>query len=104
MEETRSQGHGKYMEYFDLDTVPFGRGIPVTELMKSAQWNELNGRLKHVAYSREFGLFTGDTGTGKTTALRRMSAELDKNLYRIMYVYDSDLTPRNFYVEALRQL
>ena len=104
MEETRSQGHGKYMEYFDLDTVPFGRGIPVTELMKSAQWNELNGRLKHVAYSREFGLFTGDTGTGKTTALRRMSAELDKNRYKILYVYDSDLTPRNFYVETLRQL
>lgn len=103
MEESRRQGHA-YMEYFDLDTVPFGRGIPVTELMKSAQWNELNGRLKHVAHSLEFGLFTGDTGTGKTTALRRMSAELDKNRYRIMYVYDSDLTPRNFYVEALRQL
>jgi type II secretory pathway predicted ATPase ExeA len=104
MEESRSQGHGKYMEYFDLDTAPFGRGIPVAELMKSGQWNELNGRLKHVAYSRAFGLFTGDTGTGKTTALRRMSAELDKNRYKILYVYDSDLTPRNFYVETLRQL
>ena len=102
MEESRSQG--TYMEYFDLDAAPFGRDIPVAELMKSGQWNELNGRLKHVAYSRAFGLFTGDTGTGKTTALRRMSAELDKNRYKILYVYDSDLTPRNFYVETLRQL
>lgn len=95
---------GIYEEYFRLNATPFGRDIPVTELMKSRQWNELAGRLAHVAKNREFGLFTGETGTGKTTALRRMAAELDKNRFRILYVYDSDLTPRNFYVETLRQL
>jgi type II secretory pathway predicted ATPase ExeA len=72
--------------------------------MKSKQWNELSGRLLHVAKNSLFGLFTGETGTGKTTALRRMSAELDKNRFRLLYVYDSDLTPRNFYVETLHQL
>jgi type II secretory pathway predicted ATPase ExeA len=104
MEASRIRGHETYEEYFDFSAAPFGRGIPVTELMKSGQWNELAGRLNHVARNREFGLFTGDTGTGKTTALRRMTAELDKNRYKILYVYDSDLTPRNFYVETLRQL
>jgi type II secretory pathway predicted ATPase ExeA len=102
MEESRY--NGTYEEYFGFDTAPFGRNIPVTELMKSVQWNELAGRLKHVAHNREFGLFTGETGTGKTTTLRRMTSELDKNRYHILYVYDSDLTPRNFYVETLRQL
>jgi type II secretory pathway predicted ATPase ExeA len=104
MEESQSLRGGTLEEYFGFNTAPFGRGIPVEELMCGSQWNELDGRLKHVAKNREFGLFTGDTGTGKTTALRRMSAELDKNRYRILYVYDSDLTPRNFYVETLRQL
>jgi type II secretory pathway predicted ATPase ExeA len=104
MEESKIRVQGTYEEYFEFNVTPFGRGIPVTELMKSSQWNELDGRLKHVAKNREFGLFTGDTGTGKTTALRRMAAELDKNRYKIFYVYDSDLTPRNFYVETLRQL
>jgi type II secretory pathway predicted ATPase ExeA len=104
MEESGSQGNGTYEEYFDFNATPFGRGIPVEELMKSSQWNELAGRLKHAARNREFGLFTGDTGTGKTTALRRMAAELDKNRYKILYIYDSDLTPRNFYAETLRQL
>ena len=33
-----------------------------------------------------------------------MAAELDKNRFRLLYVYDSDLTPRNFYVETLHQL
>ena len=95
---------GTYEEYFGFNATPFGRDIPVTELMKSEQWNELACRLVHVAKNNGFGLFTGETGTGKTTALRRMAAELDKNRYRLLYVYDSDLTPRNFYVETLHQL
>jgi type II secretory pathway predicted ATPase ExeA len=95
---------GAYEEYFGFSGTPFGRDIPVAELMKSRQWNELAGRLLHVAKNKCFGLFTGETGTGKTTALRRMAAELDKNRFRILYVYDSDLTPRNFYVETLHQL
>jgi type II secretory pathway predicted ATPase ExeA len=93
-----------YEEYFGFNTTPFGRDIPVTELMKNEQWNELAGRLLHVAKNSWFGVFTGETGTGKTTALRRMAAELDKNRFRLLYVYDSDLTPRNFYVETLHQL
>jgi type II secretory pathway predicted ATPase ExeA len=93
-----------YEEYFGLSGPAFSRDIPVTELLKTQQWNELYERLKHVAKNREFGVFTGEPGTGKTTMLRRMSAELDKNRYKILYVYDSDLTPRNFYVETLHQL
>jgi type II secretory pathway predicted ATPase ExeA len=95
---------GTYEEYFGLSATPFGRDIPVPELMKSKQWNEMAGRLRHVAQNKCFCLFTRGTGTGKTTALRRMAAELDKNRFRILYVYDSDLTPRNFYVETLHQL
>jgi type II secretory pathway predicted ATPase ExeA len=93
-----------YEGYFGFNGTPFARDIPVAKLMRSIQWNELAGRLLHTAINREFGLFTGETGTGKTTALRRMASELDKNRYKILYVYDSDLTPRNFYVETLHQL
>jgi type II secretory pathway predicted ATPase ExeA len=98
------ENRGSYEVYFGLSATPFGRDIPVKELMKNEQWNELACRLVQVAKNNLFGLFTGETGTGKTTALRRMAAELDKNRYRILYVYDSDLTPRNFYVETLHQL
>jgi type II secretory pathway predicted ATPase ExeA len=100
----KMETHVMYEEYFGFSGTPFVRDIPVTELMRSGQWNELAGRLVYVAKNREFGLFTGETGTGKTTALRRMVSELDKNRYKVFYVYDSNLTPRNFYVETLHQL
>jgi type II secretory pathway predicted ATPase ExeA len=93
-----------YEEHFGFSGTPFGRDIPVAELLKTKHWNELAERLKYVAKNREFGVFTGEPGTGKTTILRRMTMELDKNRFRVLYVYDSDLTPRNFYVEALHQL
>lgn len=72
--------------------------------MKTEQWDELAGRMQYVARTKGFGVFTGDTGLGKSTALRRLSDELDKNRYKLLYVCDSYLTPRNFYVETLRQL
>ena len=93
-----------YEKYFGFSGTPFVRDVPVAELLKTRRWNELVERLKHVAYNREFGVFTGESGTGKTTALRRMAVELDKNRFRVLYLYDSNLTPRNFYVETLHQL
>ena len=53
---------------------------------------------------RSFGVFTGDAGTGKTTAIRRFCQGLDTNRYRVLYLSDSALTPRNFYWETLHEL
>lgn len=90
--------------FFDFVGTPFGRNVSVTELLETDARNELSGRLKYVARTRAFGVFTGDAGTGKTTAIRKFTQELDPNRHRILYLSDSALTPRNFYWEALHQL
>ena len=90
--------------FFELHGLPFGRSVPVVELLRTASWDELHARMLHTAGIRGFGVFTGDTGTGKTTALRRFAEALDSNRYRVLYVCDSFLTPRNFYWEVLHQL
>jgi len=90
--------------FFGFTGTPFSRDIPVSQLLETESSKEMQGRLNYVARMRAFGVFTGDTGTGKTTAIRKFSQGLDANRYRIFYIFDSDLTPRNFYWEALNEL
>ena len=90
--------------FFGFNGTPFSRDISVNQLLDTESGKELNGRLNYVARTRAFGVFTGDAGTGKTTAIRRFSQGLDTNRYRVLYLSDSALTPRNFYWETLHEL
>jgi type II secretory pathway predicted ATPase ExeA len=47
---------------------------------------------------------TGDSGTGKTTILRRFRDELQNSRYRALCLSDSKMTPRSFYKGILEQL
>jgi type II secretory pathway predicted ATPase ExeA len=47
---------------------------------------------------------TGDSGTGKTTTLRRFRDELANTRYNVLYLSDSRLHPRTFYKGLLEQL
>jgi len=90
--------------FYGFTGTPFGRDIKVEELLETAGFKEMLGRLNHITLRRSFGVFTGDAGNGKTTAIRKFSEKLDVNLYRVLYISDSSLTPRNFYWETLHQL
>jgi type II secretory pathway predicted ATPase ExeA len=90
--------------FFGLTGTPFGRDVAVNQLLETDGSKEMQERLRYVARTRLFGVFTGEAGTGKTTALRRFSQSLDPNQYRVLYLSDSALTPRNFYWETLHEL
>lgn len=90
--------------FFGFSGTPFGRNIVVPQLLETDAGKELQSRLNYIAQKRLFGVFTGEAGTGKTTALRRFSHTLDPNQYRVLYLSDSALTPRNFYWETLHEL
>jgi len=90
--------------FFSLTGTPFSRCVPVDQMLDTESRKEMLGRLAYVARTRAFGVFTGDAGSGKTTAIRKFSQGLDSNRYSVLYISDSALTPRNFYWEALHQL
>src|SRR5690554_3368716 len=65
---------------------------------------EILGRLEHAAKRQLFAVVTGDSGTGKTTTIRRLKNNLDTSSFMVMYLADSKLTPRHFYKGLLEQL
>lgn len=93
-----------YEPFFGFQKTPFARDIPEKALYQNPRLEELCGRLEYVARNRLFAVVTGDVGTGKTTAIRQLVANLDANRFKVMYISDSALTPRNFYWEVLNQL
>jgi len=91
-------------QFFHFKHTPFERNIPVEHLYTTPTFDELLARLDYAARNRKFSVVTGPVGVGKTTAVRKFVASLDRNSFRCIYIADSALTPRVFYWEVLTQL
>jgi type II secretory pathway predicted ATPase ExeA len=93
-----------YEPYYNFANTPFSRTIPTKSLYKGNDSDELLERLKYTAKRQLFAVVLGDSGTGKTTVLRRFCDETRDDNYCVMYLSDSKLTPRTFYKSLLEQL
>ena len=93
-----------YEAFYDLQRTPFTRTMPTDKLFMTPDLSEFHERLRYVSERHLFAVLTGDCGTGKTTLLRKLKDSLDPNHFRVLYVSDSKLTPRNFYRLLLDQL
>jgi general secretion pathway protein A len=75
-----------YRKHFGLTRHPFGKEIEPEELFPSASGKELDARLGHLIEMRGIGLVTGESGSGKTCACRKVVTALHTGLYRVVYV------------------
>ncbi|MBP7571021.1 MAG: AAA family ATPase, partial [Acidobacteria bacterium] len=75
-----------YRRHFGLTGHPFSPEIAPDDLFLSSPARELEVRLTHLLDLRGIGLVTGDAGSGKTCACRRVLARLHTGLYRVIYV------------------
>ena len=75
-----------YRKHFALTQHPFGHEIAPEDLFPSTSSRELEVRLTHLLDLRGIGLVTGDTGSGKTCACRKVLTQLHTGLYRVVYV------------------
>lgn len=93
-----------FEKFYNFANTPFSRTIPTKNLYRGNDSDELIERLKFATQRQLFAIVLGDSGTGKTTTLRRFCDEThDENVYS-MYLSDSKLTPRTFYKSLLEQL
>ena len=93
-----------FEDFYGFTQTPFSRTIPTDKLYRGNDSDELIERLKYAARRQLFAVMTGDSGTGKTTTLRRFHEELVNSTYRVLYLSDSKMTPRTFYKGILEQL
>ncbi|MCL2342465.1 MAG: ATP-binding protein, partial [Firmicutes bacterium] len=93
-----------FEDFYGFRETPFSRTIPTDKLYRGNDSDELIERLKYTAKRQLFAVMTGDSGTGKTTTLRRFHDELLSSQYRVLYLSDSKMTPRSFYKSILEQL
>ncbi|NLO47974.1 MAG: AAA family ATPase [Clostridiales bacterium] len=93
-----------FEDFYGFSNTPFSRSIPTDMLYHGNDSDELIERLKYAATRQLFAVMTGDSGTGKTTTLRRFHDELRSSRYQVLYLSDSKMTPRLFYRALLEQL
>lgn len=85
-----------YTHVFGLTRPPFQRGLESQELFRAPMLDELHSRLRYLVESRALGLLTGEPGSGKSTALRRLRDELHPEQVRSLYVHDTAVSPGDF--------
>jgi general secretion pathway protein A len=75
-----------YRKHFGLTRHPFLKEIDPDDLFPSTTSRELEARLAHLLEMRGIGLITGDAGSGKTCACRKVVSALHTGLYKVVYV------------------
>lgn len=85
-----------YNHVFGFNRSPFERGLPSDELFRAPLLDELHQRLLYLVETRATGLLTGEPGSGKSTALRRLRDELHPEQVRILYLHDTAVNPGDF--------
>ena len=86
-----------YLKHFGLSRFPFDRDIAAEDMFTSQSMAELSVRLQHLVELRGIGLVTGDAGSGKSTACRKMASTLHSGLYKTLYVPLSTGNPIDLY-------
>ena len=93
-----------YEEFFGMERQPFQNTIPTDALYLSERHKEILGRLNYAAAGNMFAVVTAGVGVGKSTLVRKFSQTLSPEQYTVLYLADSQLTPRWFYKGLLDQL
>lgn len=85
-----------YTARYGMDFNPFLKNSKEI-LSKTKGYREARFRLDYLLQTKGFGLLTGASGMGKTTAVRTWCRDLNPSLYKVVYNSLSTLTVMDFY-------
>lgn len=93
-----------FTQFFGLTYNPFAKEFDVSQTYESHDMKEFKSRFKYIQSSRGIFLLIGEPGTGKSTALRNVTASLNPGLYMPCYFTLSTVTVMDFYRGLLMAL
>jgi len=93
-----------FQQFYGFSRLPFSKDILPQDLFQAEGQQELCARLTYLVKERGLGLVTGETGSGKSTALRRFVASLDANRHFVIYLSNPLLGMSGLYREILTAL
>jgi general secretion pathway protein A len=85
-----------YTTAFGFTHLPFQRALAADQLFRPPVLDELHSRLRYLVDSQTIGLLTGEPGSGKSTALRRLRDDLHPDQVRTVYLHDTLINPADF--------
>jgi len=85
-----------YTAVFSFHHLPFAGALSSAQLFSCPALDELHSRLSYLVQHRAIGLLTGEPGSGKSTALRRLRDAVHPEQVRILYLHDTVVSPRDF--------
>ena len=86
-----------FKAFYGMEFNPFDKSLDTKYCYKSEDFNQASSRLDYLKEIKGFGLFTGNSGTGKSFTLRCFAQGLNPNLFKVIYIPVSTLTVMDFY-------
>jgi type II secretory pathway predicted ATPase ExeA len=86
-----------YAPFFGFTRLPFDQKLNADQLFRAPALDELHSRLGFLIETRGIGLLTGEPGSGKSTALRRLRDSLHPEKVRTVYLHDTAVNPADFF-------
>jgi type II secretory pathway predicted ATPase ExeA len=86
-----------YTSFYGFTRLPFDHNLTADQLFRAPALDELHSRLGFLVETRGIGLLTGEPGSGKSTALRRLRDSLHPEKVRAVYLHDTAVNPADFF-------
>lgn len=85
------------LSFFSLEGHPFSKEIKTSDLMELPAIARAHEQFNLLLETRGIGLFTGPTGSGKSSLIRKLASEMNPGLYRPFYICHTSLGTAEFY-------
>ena len=85
------------LSFFSLEGNPFNKEIKTDDLMSLPTIEKASEQLNLLLETRGIGLFTGPSGSGKSSLIRKIASEMNPGLYRPFYICHTSLGTAEFY-------